>query len=251
MTDVQLLSLATIAITVLLLLLTLRRHRRMTPPARRALSPFDALRRQVGRAVESGRRLHVTLGRATLSGLAGPTSAAALGVLDYLAHESGQSGVPPVVTVGEATLLPASQGTVRRGYEAGDRRKEFRLRNVHFVAPDPYPMTYAAGVSAILEREEVGSNVAVGRFGSEIGVIAEAGSRRQTAQIMGSDDPTAIAVALAYSENVLWGEELFAAGAYLEESPIQLASLRTQDLLRWLLVVVILGAALLRIGGIL
>ena len=251
MTDVQLLALATIAITVLFLLLTLRRHQRMAVPARRPLPPFDALRRQVGRAVESGRRLHVTLGRATLPGLAGPTSAAALGVLDYLAHESGQSGVPPVVTVGEATLLPASQATVRRGYEAGGRRQEFRLRNVRFIAPDAYPMTYAAGVSAILELEEMGSNVAVGRFGSEIGVIAEAGSRREMAQIIGSDDPTAIAIALAYSENVLWGEELFAAGAYLEESPIQMASLRTQDILRWLLVVIILVTALLRIGGML
>ena len=251
MTDAQLLALTTIAITVLLLLLTLRRQQRIAPPARRSLIPFEALRRQVGRAVESGRRLHVTLGRAPLFGLAGPTSAAALGVLDYLARESGQSGVPPVVTVGEATLLPAAQGTVRRGYEAAGRGEAFRLRDVRFVAQDAYPMTYAAGVSAILEQDEVGSNVAVGRFGPEIGVIAEAGSRGQMAQIMGSDDPTAIAVAVAYSENVLWGEELFAAGAYLEESPLQLASLRTQDILRWLLVAVILATALSRIAGIL
>lgn len=251
MTDAQLLVLTTIAITVVLLLLTLRRQQGMMAPARRPLPPFEALRRQVGRAVESGRRLHVTLGRATLSGLAGPTSAAALNVLDYLAHESGQSGVPPVVTVGEATLLPAAQGAVRRGYEAAGRGEAFRLRDVRFIAQDGYPMTYAAGVSAVLEQDAVGSNVVVGRFGSEIGVIAEAGSRQQMAQIMGSDDPTAIAVATAYSEDVLWGEELFAAGAYLEESPLQLASLRTQDILRWLLAAAILALALLRIADLL
>ena len=251
MTDAQLLALTTIAVTVLLLLLTLRRQQRRPTVARRPLRPFEALRRQIGRAVESGRRLHVTLGRGTLPGLTGPTSVAALGVLDYLAHESGQSGVPPVVTVGEATLLPAAQGTVRRGYEAAGRGESFRLRDVLFIAQDDYPMTYAAGVSAVLERDEVGSNVAVGRFGSEIGVIAETGSRRQMAQIMGSDDPTAIAVAIAYSENVLWGEELFAAGAYLQESPLHLASLRTQDLLRWLLAAAILTMALLRMAGIL
>lgn len=251
MTDAQLLALATIAITVLLLLLTLRRQQRTPLPARRALSPFEALRRQVGRAVESGSRLHVTLGRGPLFGLAGPTSAAALGVLDYLARESGESGVPPVVSVGEATLFPAAQGTVRRGYEAAGRGEAFRPRDVRFVAQDAYPMTYAAGVTAILERDEVGSNVAVGRFGSEIGVIAEAGSRSRMAQIMGSDDPTAVAVAVAYGDDVLWGEELFAARAYLEESPLQLASLRTQDILRWLLAAVILVTALLRIAGIL
>lgn len=250
MTNVQLLALTTIAVTVILLLLSLRRQQRR-PAARRPLAPFEALRRQVGRAVESGLRLHVTLGRGTLAGLTGPTSAAALGVLDYLAHESGQSGVPPVVTVGEATLLPAAQGTVRRGYEAAGRGKEFQLRDVRFIAQDGYPMTYAAGVSTLLEQDEVGSNVAVGRFGPEITVIAEAGSRQKMVQIMGSDDPTAIAVATAYSENVLWGEELFAAGAYLEQSPLQLASLRTQDILRWLLAVAILATALLRLAGIL
>lgn len=251
MTNAQLLSLTTIAVTVILLLLSLRWQQRKPATAHRPLAPFAALRRQVGRAVESGLRLHVTLGRGTLHGLTGPTSAAALGVLDYLAHESGQSGVPPVVTVGEATLLPAAQGTVRRGYEAAGRGEAFRLSDVHFIAQDGYPMTYAAGVSAVLERDEVGSNVAVGRFGSEIAVIAEAGSRQKMAQIMGSDDPTAIAVATAYSENVLWGEELFAAGAYLEQSPLQLASLRTQDILRWLLAAAILATALVRLAGIL
>jgi hypothetical protein len=53
-----------------------------------------------------------------------------------------------------------------------------------------------------------------------------------------------------FTPHALWGEQLFAARAYLERSPLQLASLRTQDVLRWLLAAGIIIAALLRLLGI-
>jgi hypothetical protein len=59
-------------------------------------------------------------------------------------------------------------------------------------------------------------------------------------QIVGSDDPVALAIGSAMSDDLLIGEELFAAGAYMTGSASQIASLLIQDILRVIVVVAIL-----------
>lgn len=237
--------------TVLLLLLT-RRLQGEGAIALRPLPPYDRLQKQVGRALESGRQLHLTAGRAPLPGPAAPTSIAALQILGYLAAESSRSGVSPLATVGDATLLPIAQASLRHpAAEATNGAASYRWRNGQFVAAENYPFAYAAGVAATLSRDPLGNNVAVGRFGQELAIFAEAARRREMTQIIGTDDPAAMAIGFAYTDDVLWGEELLIAGAYLEGSPLQLASARVQDLLRWLIAAAILLVALLRVAGVL
>lgn len=247
-------ALPTIVIILLVatvMLLVMRRLRAGVHYRLRPLEGFLALGRQTGQAVESGRQVHLTLGRAPLPGINGPTSAAALEVLAYLARESSESGISPQVTLGEATLLPAAQGEVYRAHAASSVRAMAAPDDVQFLADSGFPLAYAAGVTNTIHHDEIASNVAVGRFGPEVAIIAEAARRDGHDQIIGTDDPTAMALATLYSENVLWGEELFTAGAYLEGNRVQLASVRTQDILRWLGAGTILLITLLRIGGLL
>jgi hypothetical protein len=111
---------------------------------------------------------------------------------------------------------------------------------VEFVAAAASPMSYAAGVSDTVQHSNAGSNLLMGHFGAEIGLILEAAGRENMDQIVGSDDPVALAIGSVMSDDLLIGEELFAAGAYLKGSPSQLASLQVQDILR-----LIVGAAIL------
>jgi hypothetical protein len=244
MSETTLLVVVITLFTAALILLLLRRLRAGRTFGLRPLPAYEALGRQMGLAVESGRRLHVTMGRAPLHSEAGPTSVAALQVLEHLAEAGSSSGIPPRATVGEGTLLPVAQDTLRRAYEAAGRGDVFHLREVEFLADQAFPITYAAGVTTIIHRDDVANNVAVGRFGSEMGILAEAARRSRMMQVLGSDDPTAVALATAFSNNVLWGEELFAAGAYLDGDPAQVASLRAQDVLRWLVSLALLLVAL-------
>lgn len=236
-----------IALTVTLLLLILRRIRSGTTLGLRRLAAYETLRRQPARTVESGQRLHVTPGRADLQTPQAPASVAGLGILAELAQKSGPA---PVVSVGAPTLLPAAQGAVLRAYEAAGRASEAGLGDTHFLAAREFPFVYGAGATVLIGQPEVGGNVALGHVGSEMALLAEAGQRQGVEQILGSDDPAAMAVATVFTPNAVWGEELFAARAYLDESPLQLASLRTQDVLRWLLAAGILIAAALRLLGL-
>jgi hypothetical protein len=53
-----------------------------------------------------------------------------------------------------------------------------------------------------------------------------------------------MALAVATTDKVLLGEELFVAGAYLQGDPAQVASLQLQDVMRVIAIVGILLAAL-------
>jgi hypothetical protein len=240
-----------ILITVSLMLFFVRRIRAGVRFGLRPLRVPEQLHKQVGQAAESGGLLHLTLGRAALSGPAGPTSVVALQMLDYLAEESCRNSIPPVVTVGEGTLFVAGQDVVRHAYERTGRGQEGSVETALLIAPQEFPMTYAAGVSTIYHQQKTTNTVMLGRFGAEIGIMTEAAVRTGTDQIIGTDDPTAMAVATATTDHVLWGEELFAATAYLEGNATQLASVRTQDVLRWVVVVAIVISALLQLLGIL
>lgn len=213
----------------------------------RPLSGFESLTSQIGRAVESGRRVHFSLGRAALNRSTSPTSLAALSALDYLAEDGCASDVPPIVTVGDATLLPAAQDQLRGAYTEAGRSKDFSNTMVEFVAADTSPMTYAAGVSYTVQHSNIGSNLLMGHLGPEIGIILEAAGRENMDQIVGSDDPTALAVGAAMSDDLLIGEELFAAGAYMKGEPAQLASLQIQDILRLIIAAAVFLFALINL----
>jgi hypothetical protein len=220
-----------VAILLFLLQRSIQAGRRV---AVRPLPALDGLHHQLGRAIESGNPLHVTLGGASLAGQANPTSISALHVLDHLAEEGCANSTPPLVTLGEGTLLPAAQDSLRHAFQKAGRSGEFEPTQVQFLAAETNPFTYASGAATLLQHDHVTGNVAVGRFGPELALIAEAANQGKLEQLLGSDNPTALAVATAFSENVLVGEELLAVGAYLADEPGRLASLQLQDLIRWL-----------------
>jgi hypothetical protein len=68
--------------------------------------------------------------------------------------------------------------------------------------------------------------------------------------VAGTDSIHGQAVLYAAADEPLLGEELYAAGAYLGAGPAHTASLRMQDILRWVVVVAIVLGAILSLVGI-
>lgn len=229
----------------LLLFWFTRRHKTGWEIALRASPGFQSIREQSDKAVETGRRAHLTLGRADLTGQNNPTSIAALEALDFLAKGGARGDTVPLASVGDGTLLLAAQDSQRAAYEETGRFATYSSELAQFIAGRDFAMSYAAGVSHIVNQGDLGGNLLLGRFGSELVIMTEAGDRKQIEQIVGSDDPQALAIGVAVTDKVLIGEELFAAGAYLQKSPSFLASLQLQDVLRVVAIVMVLLVALL------
>jgi hypothetical protein len=217
----------------------------------RPIAAYEAVRKQLGMAMESGRRPFLTLGSGSLHSEAGPTSVASLRVLDEQVETTARGQLSPLVTVGAGTLLPLASHRLALAGDEHTRASSAPTPRAQFIADEASPFAYAAGTADIIQNENLQNSIAVGRFGTELALIGEAVSRAGMEQVMGSDEPAAIAIALANTENSLWGEEIFAAGAYLRGTSPLLAAARTQDVLRWLVTAALLITTVLHLLGVL
>ena len=209
----------------------------------RPLPAILALQAQVGQAIESGRQLHISLGRAEITNRASQSSLAALQILTYLVRDSAVSNVPPQVTVGAGTLLPVAQDKLNRAYRLAQPNQEFRPGTAVFAAHTTDSMSYAVAVTEEVGHSDSGNLVLMGHFGSEIVLLNNSMTRNEMSSVIGSGSPEGLAVATAVTPNVLVGEEFLATAAYLEGRPSQLAGLQLQDILRWLIILGILSQA--------
>ncbi|HWR67256.1 MAG TPA: DUF6754 domain-containing protein [Bellilinea sp.] len=235
----------TIALIIILRMLGKDREK----PAFRRIAAFDDLKKSIGLAVENGSRIHVTLGKSSLTQPTNTSALAGLSTLDRIAQISSSSDKPPVATSGDGGLTLLSQDTLRSAY-----------RNVH--APELYdpgrgrltgitPMSYIAGTLHVTTHEDVSAHVMIGNFGPEIALVAEAAEHAGAFSLAASDSLPAQAALFAVAEKPIIGEELFAAPTYLGASRSHSASLQVQDILRWGVIVVLIGGALLKAMGML
>lgn len=213
----------------------------------RDIIPFNRLGRAVGLAVEAGSRLHLSLGRGSITGLQSAVAFVGLSMLDRVARATSISDNPPVATSGDGAITILSQDTLRSASRAIGA--EFEPINGRLTGLTPF--AYAAGTMFVVHDEEVIANIFAGHFASEVALITEAGERTGSLTLAGTDNIPGQAVIYATAHEPLIGEEIFAGGAYLGAGPMHVASLRAQDFLRWILIVAIFLGAIARLAGVL
>jgi hypothetical protein len=214
----------------------------------REIRAFNRLRRAVGLAVEAGTRLHVSLGRGGIIGTESGPALAGFTILERITRAASISDRPPIATSGDSILSILSQDTLRGTYRAMGVEHDYKPGSAQLTGLTP--LSYAAGTMPVIRDGQVSANVLAGHFGSEVALITEAGERAGSITIAGTDSLPGQAVLFAASQEPLIGEELFAGGAYLSAGAFHIASLRTVDVFRWALIVVILIGAFARFVGI-
>jgi hypothetical protein len=220
-----------------LVFLTIRARRGREPDIR-PLPAFDQLSPELGKAAEAGVPIHIGLGTGGIGGDQTLTSLAGLEVLEGIADAAVAYGVPPVVTVGDPTLLPLAQDVLRRAYIRAGIPNQYKPAAVRFIAPSL--SAYALGVRHIVHQGKVRANVLAGAFQEEVALISQGAEQEGLAQMAAADHLRAVGALYPADTLLAAGEELYAGGARLKGLPKYIASLRLQDWLRFLLILVIL-----------
>jgi hypothetical protein len=240
------LALGLVVLTAILLLIFIY-LRRKSPVVLRRIEAYERLNRIVGLSVENGTRLHISLGRGNLFTSRGGSALAGLAMLRRLAERTSMSDRPPIVTSGDASLSILSQDTLQAGYRAAGAEDQYRSSTGRLAGLTPF--SYAAGTMPVTRDEMVSANVVIGDLGAEAALLAEAADREDTSLIATSDNLSAQSILYASAQEPLIGEELFASGAYVGAGASHDASLQVQDILRWLVILAILGGAFLKLIG--
>ena len=230
------------------LLLVLSLWKRKSPAKIRDLVASHNLKRSLGLSVEDGTRMHVSIGSGSLLNARGGSAFAGLSLLRHITERTSVSDQPAVASAGDAMLGLLSQDTLQAGYHAAGVDELYVPTAGRVTGLSPF--SFAAGAMDISRNEDVSVNIMVGHFGAEAGLLADASDRENVSVIGASDDLVGQAVLFASTQDALIGEELFATGAYLGAGPSHIASLTVQDILRWLVVIALLGGAFAKFTGI-
>jgi hypothetical protein len=221
---------------------------RRLPIDLRPMKGFEALGNAVERSVESGDRVHLSLGTGSLIGAESAPGLAGLALLGRVASATRMSDKPVVVTAGDGAMAILAQDSLRSAYQGAGEPRRYQPTAGRVLGLTPF--SYAAGLPLVLANEDISVHLLVGSFGTEGALAAHFGDRQQAFVLGGTDDVTSQALLFATAEHPLIGEEIFATGAYLDVGPLHQASLHAQDLLRALIVLVVLAGSLwLTFGG--
>jgi hypothetical protein len=235
-------------VTLVVVAMTWLHHARILAgrlPARRPLPALDALRSALGRGAETGRSLHISPGSGQIgagNGTRGSTAEtiAGLMVASRVAEEAALNGAPILVSSGDAISHLSLRGAVRQAYQMAGQTQDYDPGRVQLLAQQD-ALAYAAGVMAIYGRDQIEASALVGSFGQEFLLIGEDGARRNLPQVAGSASSTALPLMLLSTPSTLIGEEIFAAEAYLATDPAAQSRLMTQDGLRTVVIVLVIG----------
>lgn len=210
----------------------------------REIPTYERLKRTIGLAVEDGTRLHISIGRGSLSDLQAAAAFAGLALLERIARAASISDRPPVSTSGDGILAILSQHTLRSAYKEIGAESQFDPGSGQINGITPY--SYAVGAMSVISDEGISASLLAGNFGSEVALLADIGERSGCVTMGGSDQLAAQAILYAAAHEPLIGEELYAGAAYLGAGGTHLASLKAQDVVRWLLIGVMIVVALLK-----
>ena len=207
------------------------RARRTRRRAQRQIAGFDAIPGWIGGAIESGRPLHLAFGSA---GVGEDNTAVALAEAEFFHHviqRAGAGDAAPIVSTSAAATLPLGQDTLRRGWERGGT-----LTRAQWYPQGKRSIGYAAAVSGAVESERPSAHVFAGGFGPELALMLDSADRRGQGSLAVSDQLQGQAVAYAMADEVLIGEELFAAAGYAADDGQAPADAVVMDVWRALLI---------------
>ncbi len=199
----------------------------------RRIPAYEALPLLAADAVESGHRLHFSLGTsapATASTISALTGAE---VFFRLAERIAIAERTPTFTLANPLALSLAQETLRRAYEYRQRAGKWHSR---LAAWYPEGIAFAAGVASLSADRREHSLILLGRYREELALLGESALRHDQHMIAHSDWLEGQAVAFAQAEHVLLGEELYVGPAYLDGNALERGGVIAIEALRWLVI---------------
>ena len=200
----------------------------------RPIPAMKAMEEAVGRATEMGSSVLYVPG---ISGLDEIDTISGVIILGHVAgmtaeYESGLH-VPCCVPI----VMEAARESCKEAYLKKGRPDLYNDKMVHYVTDDQF--AYAAGVNGIMLREKPAAIFYQGKFYAESLILAETGSSIGSIQVAGTGSSSQIPFFVTACDYVLIGEEFYAASAYLSGSPEMIGSIKGQDYVKLLCMILI------------
>jgi len=168
---------------------------------------------------------------------------AGLTILGSVARMTAEYETRLDVPVSRSLVMSNGREVVKEAYLSVGRPDFYHDDIVHYVTDEQFG--YVAAVDGIMVREKPAACFYLGAFFAESLILAETGNHVGAIQIAGTAMPTQLPFFVAACDYTLIGEELFAASAYLSGDQRMIASLKGQDVGKFIAMASILIGSLL------
>ena len=205
----------------------------------RPIPAMKAMEEAVGRATEMGSSVLYVPG---ISGLDEIDTISGIIILGHVAGMTAEYESDLHVPCCVPIVMEAARESCKEAYLKKGRPDLYNDRMVHYVTDDQF--AYAAGVNGIMLREKPAAIFYQGKFYAESLILAETGNSVGAIQVAGTGSSSQIPFFVTACDYVLIGEEFYAASAYLSGSPEMIGSIKGQDYVK-LLCMLLIGTVFL------
>jgi hypothetical protein len=191
----------------------------------RKIPGLEAVDEAVGRATEMGRSCVFVPGIQDINDI---QTVAGLTVLSRVSTLTAEYGADLKVPTSRSLVMTTARETVSASYLAAGHPDAYREDDIYYLTDEQFG--YVASVTATMMEEKPAACFYMGAFYAESLILAETGNAVGAIQVAGTAQPSQLPFFVAACDYTLIGEEFFAASAYLSGEPVQLGSLRGQDI---------------------
>jgi hypothetical protein len=210
----------------------------------RRIPGLDAVDEAIGRSTELGKPILYLTGAHDMSD---PSTIAAAVILGRVAKRAALYETDLVVPHRDPITMAVCQEITKQSYLEAGKPDLFKEDSNFFITSDQF--SYTAAVDGIMLRKKPAANFFMGAYFAESLLLTETGASTGAIQIAGTDSDHQLPFFVTTCDYTLIGEELYAASAYLSKEPVQIGTLRGQDLGKaFILGAIGAGAALATIG---
>ncbi|SLM50138.1 conserved membrane protein of unknown function [Nitrospira japonica] len=201
------------------------RHAKRKDIFLRRIAGLDAVDEAIGRSTELGKPILYLTGAHDMSD---PSTIAAAVILGRVAKKTAAYETELMVPHRDPITMAVCQEITKQAYLEAGKPDLFKDDSNFFITSDQF--SYTAAVDGIMLRKKPAANFFMGSFFAESLLLTETGASTGAIQIAGTDSDHQLPFFVTTCDYTLIGEELYAASAYLSKEPIQIGTLRGQDI---------------------
>ena len=210
----------------------------------RRIPGLDAVDEAIGRATELGKPILYLTGAHDMSD---PSTIAAAVILGRVAKRTASYETELMVPHRDPITMAVCQEITKQAYLEAGKPDLFKEDANFFITADQF--SYTAAVDGIMLRKKPAANFFMGSYFAESLLLTETGASTGAIQIAGTDSDHQLPFFVTTCDYTLIGEELYAASAYLSKEPVQIGTLRGQDIGKAVILgIVLIGTVLATIG---